>query len=57
MNFHMKKVIRLTESELHNIITSAAKKIIREASGYIPRDGMTGGAWSYEHDSAQIDID
>ena len=55
--FFMKKVIRLTESELHNIITSAAKKIIREASGYIPRDGMTGGAWSYEHDSAQIDID
>ena len=52
----MKKIIRLTESELHSLIANAVKKMVNEASGYIPRDGMTGGAWSYDHDSVQVDI-
>lgn len=45
----MKKVIKLTENELKQVINKSVIKILNESgwdkSGNIPRDGMTGGSW------------
>ena len=42
-----KKLIRLTENDLHSIVRKAVNKIIRESHGYVPNDGngMVGGSW------------
>jgi len=42
-----KKLIRLTENDLHSIVRKAVNKIIRESQGYVPNDGngMVGGSW------------
>ena len=42
-----KKLIRLTESDLHNIVKKTVNKIIRETTGYISHDGngMVGGSY------------
>ena len=54
----MKKLIRLTESDLHRIVKESVNRVLREGkyrSGYIPRDGMTGGAYySYEIDGETV---
>ena len=40
----MKKIIRLTESELHSIINDAVKSILKEAKfGKVNEDGAMGG--------------
>jgi len=44
----MKKIIRMTESDLHNIVNGSVKKILREwtrSVGYVPNNGnsMVGG--------------
>lgn len=43
----MKKIIRLTEGELRNIIKNSVGRILGEAAGYVPSDGnyMTGGRY------------
>lgn len=52
-----KKVIRITESDIHNMVMESVKNILKESpyrdmakrtwgcGGRIPRDGMTGGEW------------
>lgn len=45
------KIMKLTEKDLHYIITEATKRIVNEwqRSGSIPRDGMTGGSWGSDN--------
>ena len=59
----MKKVIRLTESDLHNIVKNSVNKILKEASftrGYVSNDGnsMVGGSYGssrFEEDFNVLD--
>jgi hypothetical protein len=49
----MKQIIRLTETDLHNIIKESVKKILKETRGFVPHDGngMVGGyydSWQRE---------
>ena len=64
-----KEIIRLTESDLHNMIMESVKNILKESpytdvfgrrwsrGGRIPRDGMTGGEWYGEERSGKYNID
>lgn len=64
-----KEIIRITESDLHNMIMESVKNILKESpyqdtfgrrwsrGGRIPRDGMTGGEWYGEERSGKYNID
>lgn len=53
----MKKIIRLTESELHNIIRNSVKRAINEI-GYVSNDGnsMVGGYYDSWKESGTCNI-
>ena len=63
------KVIRLTESDLHNMIMESVNSILNESpykdifggrhhsGGRIPRDGMTGGEWYSDPFTKQYELD
>ena len=57
----MKQIIRLTESDLHNIIENSVKRIIKEGwtgHGYVPSDGnsMVGGHYGASESSIEKDV-
>jgi hypothetical protein len=63
------KIVRLTESDLHNMIMESVNSILTESpyrdtfgrmhhgGGRIPRDGMTGGEYYYDKFSTRYDLD
>lgn len=63
------KIVRLTESDIHNMIMESVQNILKEspyrdsmgrswrAGGRIPRDGMTGGEWGSSHVSGKYSVD
>ena len=63
------RVIRLTESDLHNMIMESVNSILNESpyrdmfggrhhsGGRIPRDGMTGGEWYSDPFKEKYDLD
>lgn len=64
-----KKVIRITESDIHNMVMESVKNILKESpyrdtfgrrwshGGRIPRDGMTGGEWYGDERSGKYNVD
>lgn len=57
----MKKIIRLTESELHDIVKESVTRILNEGwtgRGYVPHDGngMVGGYYGRSENNGQTDV-
>lgn len=57
----MKKIIRLTESELHDIVKESVTRILNEGwtgRGYVPHDGnrMVGGYYGRSEISGEKDV-
>ena len=57
----MKKIIRLTESDLHQIVKESVNRILKEGwtgRGYVPHDGnsMVGGYYGRSEISGEKDV-